>query len=67
MPRAERHYTIPTAMLSTDISSAMRIDYVMVNGGIGIDKGWVIRDPEADIASDHYPIAADFRLSRPSS
>jgi endonuclease/exonuclease/phosphatase family metal-dependent hydrolase len=54
-------------MLSTDISSAMRIDYVMVNGGIGIDKGWVIRDPEADIASDHYPIAVDFRLSKPSS
>ena len=67
MPPAERGYTIPTAMLSTDISSAMRIDYVMVNGGIGIDKGWVIRDPEADIASDHYPIAVDFRLSKPSS
>jgi endonuclease/exonuclease/phosphatase family metal-dependent hydrolase len=63
MPPAERRYTIPTAMLSTDISGAMRIDHILVNGGIAVEKAWVVRDAEADVASDHYPVAADFRLA----
>ena len=64
---AERGYTIPTPMLSTDVSSAMRIDFILVNGGIAVDKGWVVRGPEADVASDHYPVAADFRLALPGA
>jgi exodeoxyribonuclease III len=63
MPPAERRYTIPTAMLSTDISGAMRIDHILVNRGVVVEKAWVVRDPEADVASDHYPVAADFRLA----
>jgi hypothetical protein len=51
MPRAERHYTIPTAMLSTDISGAMRIDHILANRGVRVEKAWVMRDGEADVAS----------------
>jgi endonuclease/exonuclease/phosphatase family metal-dependent hydrolase len=63
MPRAERRYTIPTAMLSTDVSGAMRIDHILANRGVRVENGWVVRDGEADVASDHYPVAADFRLA----
>jgi exodeoxyribonuclease-3 len=63
MPPGERRHTIPTAMLSTDISGAMRIDHILANRGVWIEKGWVVRDGEADVASDHYPVAADFRLA----
>lgn len=65
MPPAERRHTIPTPMLSTDVSGAMRIDFILANGGIAVDKAWVVREPEADVASDHYPVAADFRLAMP--
>jgi endonuclease/exonuclease/phosphatase family metal-dependent hydrolase len=41
----------------------MRIDHVLANRGVTVEKGWIVRDGEADVASDHYPVAADFRLT----
>ncbi|HYE01507.1 MAG TPA: endonuclease/exonuclease/phosphatase family protein [Alphaproteobacteria bacterium] len=63
VPPHARGHTIPTPMLSTDLSSAMRIDHILATPGIRIHSAGPIRAPEADIASDHYPVEACFSLA----
>ena len=59
---SDRGHTIPTPMLNPDLSSAMRIDHILVSDGIDVSAAGPVRGPESDIASDHYPLFADFRL-----
>lgn len=56
--------TIPTRLLSDSDDSAMRIDHIAANGRVRVLAGGVVSGPEADAASDHYPIWADVSLER---
>jgi endonuclease/exonuclease/phosphatase family metal-dependent hydrolase len=62
VPAARRGYTIPTDLLDPDKGSAMRIDHILASEEVVVVDGGVAHNPEADRASDHYPVWLDFRL-----
>ena len=62
VPETSRGYTIPTPMLNSSLDSAMRIDHILASSGINIVAAGPVRSGEADVASDHYPVFADFSL-----
>lgn len=39
-----------------------RIDYLFVSQGVRLERAWVKRDPEVELASDHLPVFADVAL-----
>ena len=55
-----RDASIPTRLLSDDQDSAMRIDHLWYNPGLSLAEASVLRDPLADVASDHYPLVGRF-------
>lgn len=62
LPKACRSHTMPTRLISGDLSSAMRIDHIWVNRHVKIFGGRVIQQSETDIASDHYPVMVDIGI-----
>jgi endonuclease/exonuclease/phosphatase family metal-dependent hydrolase len=62
VPVHRRGYTIPTDLLDPDKRSAMRIDHVLASAEIETVDGGVAHNPDADRASDHYPVWLDFRI-----
>ena len=62
VPPAGRRYSIPSDLISTDKSSAMRIDHVLANDGIEIASGEVVHSPASNRASDHHPVMVEFRI-----
>jgi endonuclease/exonuclease/phosphatase family metal-dependent hydrolase len=62
VPAANRGYSIPTDVLSTDKSSGMRIDHAWVNQHVRIRSARIIRDALTNKASDHYPLLLDLDL-----
>lgn len=62
LPSNTRRPTIPTRLISSDQASGMRIDHLWVNPRVRVEQGWVEQSPEADAASDHYPVVVDVVL-----
>lgn len=62
LPMESRKHTIPTRLISQDLSSAIRIDHLLANGKIKVKSARVVHDARADLASDHYPIIADISI-----
>ncbi|MEO0602478.1 MAG: endonuclease/exonuclease/phosphatase family protein [Myxococcota bacterium] len=62
VPPAGRRFTIPTDLLDVDKGSAMRIDHVLASDELEVVGGEVVHGGATDQASDHYPVAVDFRL-----
>ncbi len=62
IPPAGRFPTIPTRLIASNDDSGMRIDHIWVNEHVVVREGWVERAPEADVASDHYPVVVDLVL-----
>ena len=54
-------YTLPTK-IGGDKRSSSRIDYIFTSPDIIIKGAGVIRTPDTEIASDHYPIFAEISL-----
>jgi endonuclease/exonuclease/phosphatase family metal-dependent hydrolase len=67
IPPAGRRYSIPTDLLSTDKSSAMRIDHILANDSIEVLSGEVLHSPASNQASDHHPVMITFRVRAPAS
>jgi exodeoxyribonuclease-3 len=57
--------TVPTAGFTGTEFAVMRCDYVMATPALaaGATAYQVIRTPETDTASDHYPILANFKMA----
>jgi endonuclease/exonuclease/phosphatase family metal-dependent hydrolase len=57
--------TVPTAGFSGTEFAVMRCDYVMASPALAscVTDYEVIRTPETDLASDHYPILASFEVT----
>jgi endonuclease/exonuclease/phosphatase family metal-dependent hydrolase len=64
IPPAGRRYSIPTDLINTDKSSAMRIDHILSNDAIEIVGGEVVHSAASNRASDHHPVLVEFRLRR---
>ena len=62
IPMDKRRYTIPTDLISTDKSSAIRIDHILANSRVEILDGEIIQDRDSNRASDHHPVKIEFRL-----
>lgn len=62
LPKENRSHTMPTRLVSDDLSSAMRIDHIWVNKHVKVFGGRVIQQCETDIASDHYPVLVDIGI-----
>lgn len=62
LDRSMRGPTMPTRLIAKDDSSAMRIDHIVSNAFVETLAGGVVRGPDADAASDHYPVWADVRV-----
>ncbi len=60
--QAGRRYSIPTDLINSDKSSGMRIDHILVNDAIEVVGGEVVHSPASNRASDHHPVAVDFRI-----
>jgi len=59
----QRHPTIPTRLISESDESGMRIDHLWANQATPILRGWVEKGPEADVASDHYPVVVELAVA----
>jgi endonuclease/exonuclease/phosphatase family metal-dependent hydrolase len=64
IPPSGRRYSIPTDLINTDKSSAMRIDHILANDAIEIVGGEVVHSAASNRASDHHPVLVEFRLRR---
>ena len=62
IPPLGRRYTIPTDLINRDKSSAMRIDHVLANDAIEVLAGEVVQNAASNRASDHHPVAVEFRI-----
>jgi exodeoxyribonuclease III len=62
IPPAGRRYSIPTDLINTDKSSAIRIDHILANDAVEIVGGEVVHSPASNRASDHHPVLVEFRL-----
>lgn len=62
IPPEKRRYTIPTDLISTDKSSAIRIDHILANELVEILDGEIIQDQDSNLASDHHPVKIRFNL-----
>jgi endonuclease/exonuclease/phosphatase family metal-dependent hydrolase len=65
IPPAGRRYSIPTDLINTDKTSAMRIDHILANDAIEVVGGEVVHSLASNAASDHHPVMMEFRI-RPS-
>ncbi len=61
VPLGGRHYSIPTDLLNTDKSSAMRIDHVLANEDVEVVAGEVVHTADSNRASDHHPVMIELR------
>lgn len=57
--------TIPTALVRQPGDRGLHIDHILMSPGVEAYRGWVEHAPEADEASDHYPVVADLKLPGP--
>lgn len=48
--------TIPTALIRHPADRGMRLDHVLINPHWRVEEGAVLEHPDADAASDHYPV-----------
>jgi endonuclease/exonuclease/phosphatase family metal-dependent hydrolase len=64
IPPTGRRYSIPTDLINTDKSSAMRIDHILANDAIEVVVGEVVHSAASNRASDHHPVLVEFRLRR---
>lgn len=62
IPFESRKATMPTDLLTKNKDSAMRIDHVLCNSLVKIEKGWIEQSEMSNIASDHYPVLVDVRF-----
>jgi len=51
-------YTIPTDYLSKDKRSGMRMDFIMCSPDFLVEDAYVVKNQNAEKASDHYPVVA---------
>lgn len=51
--------TMPTALIRQPGDVGLRIDHILASPEFRVQRGWVERAPEADVASDHYPVLAE--------
>lgn len=56
-------YTYPTSYLTKNKNGAMRIDFLFYSSDIAMSKAGIEISPEAEQASDHYPVIATFHLN----
>lgn len=61
VPPASRGVTIPTGLIRSDRNTDMRIDHILVNEHVVVEHARPLHEPEADIASDHYPLICELR------
>src|SRR5262245_37813853 len=66
VPIEGRRYSIPTDLISTDKTSAMRIDHILANGRIEVLQGEVVHSTASNRASDHHPVIVEFRIRPPA-
>jgi endonuclease/exonuclease/phosphatase family metal-dependent hydrolase len=59
----ERAATMPTALVRHEQDKGMRIDHVAASAHWRCLRAWVDRSAEADAASDHYPVVAEFAVA----
>jgi endonuclease/exonuclease/phosphatase family metal-dependent hydrolase len=62
IPTAGRRYSIPTDLISLDKSSGIRIDHILANAAIEVLGGEVVHSAASNRASDHHPVALEFRV-----
>jgi endonuclease/exonuclease/phosphatase family metal-dependent hydrolase len=63
IPKEGRRYTIPTDLINSNKSSAIRIDHIMANDEIEVISGEVLHDENTNQASDHHPVVLEFELA----
>ena len=63
VPPTGRRYSIPTDLINTDKSSAMRIDHVLANDAVEVLNGEVVHSAASNRASDHHPVLVEFRIT----
>tara|TARA_Y100000034_G_C6879639_1_gene402824 strand:- start:1077 stop:1973 length:897 start_codon:yes stop_codon:yes gene_type:complete len=61
LPRAQR-YTNPTKMDRIDDGQKWRIDYIFITPDIKVKSAKIPKNKLTEIASDHYPIIAEFEI-----
>lgn len=54
--------TIPTALIRRPGDPGFRIDHAWYNPQVGLRQAWVEQAPEADVASDHYPLVIELAV-----
>jgi endonuclease/exonuclease/phosphatase family metal-dependent hydrolase len=64
VPVGGRRYSIPTDLISLAKSSGIRIDHILANDAIEVLGGEVVHSPASNRASDHHPVALEFRVKR---
>lgn len=62
VPPHKRRYTIPTDLLNTDKTSAIRIDHILANAEVSVLDGEIIQSAATNRASDHHPVMISFDL-----
>ena len=62
IPKAGRHFSIPTDLINPDKRSGMRIDHILANDAIDVVFGEVVHSPASNQASDHHPVMLDLRI-----
>ncbi|MFN0247541.1 MAG: endonuclease/exonuclease/phosphatase family protein [Kofleriaceae bacterium] len=59
LPVEQRTHTIPTPLVRVGTQGArLRIDYILTTPDVRASDARVVRSPDADQASDHYPVVA---------
>jgi endonuclease/exonuclease/phosphatase family metal-dependent hydrolase len=62
IPPDGRRYSIPTDLINTNKSSAIRIDHILANSAIEVVAGEVVHSSNTNRASDHHPVMVEFRI-----
>lgn len=64
MPAEQRRYTMPTNLLTTHKTSAMRLDHIFVSDEIEVVDARVVQTELTEFISDHHPVVADLAVRR---
>ena len=59
IPPPGRRISLPTALKRRPGDVGLRIDHALVSPGVAVREARVLHDPDADEASDHYPLLLD--------
>ena len=60
--KKKKDSTVPTRSKYGKSISGMRIDYFFVSNDLKVENAYVLKNEDAEVASDHYPIVGVFHL-----